>query len=113
MFCEQVCNLTPSYSRPVLLLHPPERVVGLAGAVSVTEESVQARGAEAVLAARALEALVAQTGPVDVVALGAVLTVTLVGALRPVGAHRAFVLAPGQEERKCCLNLKLTAVNII
>lgn len=72
----------------------PERVLHPAGAVFVTQESVLAGGAETVLAARPFEAVVAQTGPVDVVALGPVLTVTLVGALRPVGADGAFVLAP-------------------
>lgn len=71
----------------------PERVLRPAGAVLVAAESVEAAGAEAVLAAGALEALVAQTRPVDVVAFGTVLTVALVGTLRPVGAHRAFLLA--------------------
>lgn len=71
----------------------PERGLGPAGAVLVTEQPVQARGAEAVLAAGALEALVAQTGSVDVVALGTVLAVTFVGTLWSVRANRAFVLA--------------------
>lgn len=73
----------------------PERVLRPAGTVLVAAESVEAGGAEAVLAARPLEALVAQTRPVDVVALGAVLTVTLVGALRAIGSHRTFLLTPG------------------
>lgn len=76
--------------RPLL---SPERVVHPTGAVLVAAESVEAAGAEAVLAAGALEALIAQTRPVDVVAFGTVLTVALVGALWPVGAHRAFLLA--------------------
>lgn len=78
----------------------PECVCSFAGAVFVTDESVQAGGTEAVLAAGALKALVAQTGPVDVVALGPVLTVTLVGALRPVGADRTFILASGSVSNK-------------
>ena len=45
----------------------PERVGRFARAVSIAHRSVQAAGTEAVLAAGALEALVAQTGPVDVV----------------------------------------------
>lgn len=73
----------------------PERVLLPAGTVLVAAESVEAGGAEAVLAARPLEALVAQTRPVDVVALGAVLTVALVGALRPIGSHRTLLLTPG------------------
>lgn len=73
----------------------PERVLRPAGTVLVAAESVEAGGAEAVLAARPLEALVAQTRPVDVVALGAVLTVALVGALRPIGSHWTLLLTPG------------------
>lgn len=79
----------------------PERVLHPAGAVFVTQEPVLAGGAETVLAAGPFEAVVAQTRPVDVVALGPVLAVALVGALRPVGADGAFVLAPalaGEEE---------------
>lgn len=83
----------------------PERVLHPAGAGFVTQESVLARGAEPVLAAGPFEAVVAQTGPVDVVALGPVLAVTLVGALRPVGADGTLVLAPagktGEEEVTC------------
>lgn len=71
-----------------------ECVGGVAGAVFVTDESVQSGGAEAVLTAGALEALIAQTGAVDVVALGSVLTVTFMGALRPVRPHRALILTP-------------------
>ena len=73
----------------------PESVCSLAGAVFVADESIEAQGTEAVLAAGALEALVAQAGPVDVVALGSVLAVTLVGTLRPVSADWALVLASG------------------
>lgn len=79
----------------------PERVGGLAGAVLVADEPVEARGAEAVPAAGPLEALGAEAGPIDVVALGPVLTVALVGALRPVSADRAFVPAPGGGVQIC------------
>ena len=51
----------------------------MAGAVLVADEAIEARGTEAVLAAGALEALVAQAGAVDVVAPGAVLAVAFVG----------------------------------
>lgn len=71
----------------------PECVAGFAGAVFVTDESIQAAGAEAVLTAGALEALVAQAGPVDVVALCPVLAVTFMGTLWSVSADRAFILA--------------------
>lgn len=79
-----------SYRRPRL----PERALRPAGAGALTQESVEAGGAEAVLTAGPLEAVVAQTRPVDVVTLGPVLAVAFVGALRPVGAHGALVLAP-------------------
>lgn len=75
-------------------LRLPERALRAAGAGALTQESVEAGGAEAVLTAGPLEAVVAQTRPVDVVTLGSVLAVALVGALRPVGAHGALVLAP-------------------
>lgn len=81
-------------------LSVPERVGGVAGAVFVTDEPVESGGAEAVLAARALEAFVAQTGAVDVVALGAVLTVAFMSALRPVRPHGALVLAPGGQNTR-------------
>lgn len=71
----------------------PECVCSFAGAVFVTDESVQASGTEAVLAAGALKALVTKAGAVDVVALGPILTVTLVGTLRPISANWAFILA--------------------
>ncbi len=73
----------------------PECVCSFAGAVFVTDESIQARGTEAILTAGTLEALVAQAGPVDVVALRPVLTVTLVGTLWPIGSNRAFILTSG------------------
>lgn len=71
----------------------PECVRSFAGAVFIADESVQAGGTEAVLAAGALKALVAQASSVDVVALGPVLAVTLVGTLWPISADWAFILA--------------------
>lgn len=76
----------------------PERALSFAGAVLVTEQPEQARGAEPVLAAGALKALVAQTGSVDVVALGTILAVTFVGALGSVSTDWALILAPGMED---------------
>lgn len=73
----------------------PECVFSLAGAVFVAEQSVQACGTEAVLAAGALKTLVAQTGSIDVVALSTVLAVTLVGTLWSIGTNWAFILASG------------------
>lgn len=77
----------------------PECVLCPARAVLVAAESVQAGWAETVLAAGPLETLVAQTRPVDVVALAAVLTVALVGALWAVGSHRTLLLTPGGGDR--------------
>lgn len=91
----------------------PERVLHPAGAVFVTQESVLAGGAETVLAARPFEAVVAQTRPVDVVALGPVLTVALVGALRPVGADGAFVLAPVLAEEEEVTHGSLAGVQLL
>lgn len=88
-----------------MLFAPPERVVALAGADLVAEQPVEAGGAEAVLAAGALEALVAETRPVDVVASGPIQAVALMGALRAVRSHGTFLLAPGQEQEvtsSCC-----------
>lgn len=73
---------------------PPEGALRPAGAALLTQQPEEPGGAEAVLAARPLEAVQAQTRPVAVVTLGPVLAVALVGALRPVGAHGALVLAP-------------------
>ena len=75
----------------------PDGVGGVAGAVLVADESVEAGRAEPVLAVWAFEASIAQAGSVDVVTLGTVLAVTVKGTLGPVGAHRAFLLAPGQK----------------
>lgn len=80
--------------------HLPERALRPAGAGALTQQPVQAGGAEAVLTAGPLEAVVAQTRPVGVVAPGAVLAVALVGALRPVGAHGTLVLAPAPKQQK-------------
>jgi len=73
----------------------PDSVGGLAGTVLVTYEAVESRGTEPLLAVGALEARVAQTGPVDVVTLGAVLAVAPLAAPRAVRAHRTLVLASG------------------
>lgn len=91
----------------------PERALRPAGAGALTQEPVEAGGAEAVLAAGPLEAVVAQTRPVGVVALGPVLAVALVGALRPVGAHGALVLAPAPKraEEDARGHRMLTATN--
>lgn len=66
-----------------------------AGAVFVTDESIQASGTETILTARPLEAFVTQAGTVDVVAFGSVLAVTLVSTLWPISANWAFILASG------------------
>ena len=75
--------------------HSPDGVGRGTGAVLVTDETVEPRGTEPLLAVRALEACVTQTRPVDVVTLGPVLTVTPLAALGPVGTDGALVLAPG------------------
>lgn len=84
------------------LSRSPECVFHFAGAVFVTDDPIQAGGTEAVLAAGALETLVAEAGPVDVVALGPVLAVAFVGALWPIGADWTLLLASDEtttEER--------------
>lgn len=73
----------------------PECVCSIAEAVLVTQKSIHPRRAEAILAAGTLKALIAQAGTIDVVALGPILAVALVGTLWPIGALWAFLLAPG------------------
>lgn len=74
--------------------HLPYSVGGITGAVLVTDEAVEAWGTEPLLAIRSFEPCVTQTGSIDMIALGSILTVTPLVALGTIGAHRAFVLAP-------------------
>lgn len=75
--------------------HLPHSVGGITGAVLVTDEAVEAWGTESLLAIRAFKPCFTQTGSIDMVTLGSILTLTLLVTLRTKGAHRTVILTPG------------------
>lgn len=74
--------------------HSPHGVGGITGADLVADEAVETCGTEPLLAIRAFKARFAEAGAVDVVTLGAVLTLARLVALRPEAAHGTVVLTP-------------------
>lgn len=93
---EAVCGLA-------LTSHLPHGVGGITGAVLVTDEAVEALGTESLLAIRAFKPCFTQTGSVDMVTLGSVLTLAPLVTLRTKGAHRTVILTPGGRVH-CLLN---------
>lgn len=87
-----MCGLT-------LCSHLPDCVAAITGAVLVTDEAVKARGTEPLLAIRAFKACFTDTGSIDMVTLGAIVTLTLLVTLRAVGADRTVVLTPAKVYR--------------
>lgn len=76
----------------------PQSIRSITGAIFVTYKPVQPWGAESLLAVRAFKACVTQTGAVDVVTLGPILTVAVEGTLLAVCTDRALLLAPGTSD---------------
>ena len=72
----------------------PESVGGVARAVLVADEAVEARRTEPLLTVRPFKPCVAQARPVDVVTFASVLTVTAKGTLRTIAPHRTLFLTP-------------------
>lgn len=77
--------------------HLPHGVGGITGAVLVTDETVEAWGTESLLAIRAFKPRFTQTGSIDMVTLGSILTLTPLVTLRTKGAYRTVILTPGGE----------------
>lgn len=90
-----------------LMSHLPQSVGGITGAVLVADEAVQAWGTESLLAIRPFEPCFTQTGPIDMVTLGSILTLTPLVTLRTEGAHRAVILTPGGKLHRLCVKLVL------
>lgn len=93
--------------------HSPHGVGAVTGAVFVTDEAIETRGTESLLAIRAFKASFTQTGTVDVMTLGSILTLTLLVTLQTEAAHRTVVLTPGGHnalflklEKHCVLQSK-------
>lgn len=72
----------------------PDGVRGITRAILVTDEAVEAWGAEPLLAIRAFKPYFTQTGSIDVVTLGSVLTLTPLVTPRTEAAHGTVVLTP-------------------
>lgn len=77
-----------------LMSHLPYSVGGITGAVLVTDETIEAWGTESLLAIRPFKPCFTQTGAIDMVTLGSILTLTPLVTLRTVGAHRTVILTP-------------------
>lgn len=75
--------------------HLPHGVGGITGADLVTDEAIETWGTEPLLAIRAFKPCFAETGSVDMMTLGSVLTLTRLVTPRTEAAHRTVVLTPG------------------
>lgn len=80
-------------------------VGGITGAVLVTDEAVQAWRTESLLAIRAFKPCFTQTGSIDMVTLGSILTLTPLVTLRTIAAHRTVILTSASTEASCALAL--------
>lgn len=75
--------------------HSPHGVGAITGAVFVTDEAIETRRTEPLLAVRAFKASFTETGSIDMMTLGSVLTLTLLVTLQTEAAHRTVILTPG------------------
>lgn len=75
--------------------HLPHGVGGITGAVLVTDEAIETWGTESLLAIRAFKPCFTQTGSIDMMTLGSILTLTPLVTLRTKAAHRTVILTPG------------------
>lgn len=78
-----------------LIAHLPHGVGGITRAVLVTDEAIKAWRTESLLTIGAFKACFTQTGPIDMVTLGSVLTLAPLVTLRTKAAHRTIILTPG------------------
>lgn len=93
--------------------HSPHGVGAVTGAVFITDEAIETRGTESLLAIRAFKASFTQTGTVDMMTLGSILTLTLLVTLQTEAAHGTVVLTPRghnapflKVENHCVVQLK-------
>lgn len=91
-----------------LMSHLPHGVGGITGAVLVTDEAIEPWGTESLLAIRAFESRFTETGSIDVVTLGPILTLTLPVTLRTKAAHRTVILTPVEQ---MTLSFKLVVIH--
>ncbi len=92
-----------------LMSHSPHCVAAVAEAVLVADEAVEAWGTESLLAVRAFKARFTQTGSIDVMTLGSVLTLTPLVTLWTKAAHRTVLLTPAGQitlSLLCCWYMK-------
>lgn len=73
----------------------PQSIRSITGAIFVTNKPIQPWGAESLLAVGSFKTCVTQTGAVDVVTFGPILTVAMEGTLLAVRTDRTLLLAPG------------------
>lgn len=84
--------------------HLPHGVGGITGAVLVTDEAIETWGTESLLAIRAFKPCFTQTGPIDMMTLGSILTLTPLVTQWTEAAHGTVILTPGG---KITLSFKL------
>lgn len=77
-----------------LMSNLPHSVGGITGAVLVTDEAIEAWGAESLLAIRPFKPCFTQTGAIDMMTLGSILTLTPLVTQWTIGAHRTVILTP-------------------
>lgn len=75
--------------------HLPHSVGGITGAVLVTDETIETWGTESFLAVGAFKPRFTQAGPIDMMTLCSILTLTLLVTQRTKATHRTVFLTPG------------------
>lgn len=84
----------------VQMSHSPHGVGAVTRAVFVTDEAIETRGTEPLLAIRAFKASFTETGSVDMVTLGSIPTLTLLVTLQTKAAHWTVILTPGGGQKR-------------
>lgn len=81
-------------------MHVPDCVWNMARTPLVAFQPIVSLGAHPLLAMDPFEAWVTQAGPIDVVALGSVLAVAFLHALKAKRPNRALLLASAKEKKQ-------------
>lgn len=75
--------------------HSPHGVGAITGAVLVTDEAIEPWRTESLLAIWAFKPSFTETGSIDMMTFGSILTLTLLVTLWTKASHRTVILTPG------------------
>lgn len=92
--------------------YSPQGVGAITGAVFVTDKAIETRGTESLLATRAFKASFTETGSVDMMTLGSILTLALLVTLQTEAAHGTVVLTPGGHKTRKFVQRNITSLEL-